>query len=227
MARLNVNPTRMVLTSLKKRLRTASRGRKLLKDKQDELIKRFIELAKENKALRDKVEEKIMGVYAGFQIAGAVMSKEVIAESLMYPKQRVKIGVGYENIISVVVPTLDFSYESADSSDIYPYGFAATSGELDAATKTLSEVFPYMLELAAIEKKTALLAEEIEKTRRRVNALEYVMIPNLQETIRYIRMKLEENERGNLARLMKLKDMMLQEAILEKQKATGKSVRGG
>lgn len=210
----------MVLTTLKRRLQTAARGHKLLKDKRDELMKRFIEIARENKALRDQVEERIMDVYTGFQAANAVMSKETLEESLMYPKQSVRIRVGYENIMSVVVPTLDFTYSSPDSADIYPYGFADTSGELDAATKNLSEIFPSLLELAAVEKKTALLAEEVEKTRRRVNALEYVVIPNLQETIKYIRMKLEENERGNRTRLMKLKDMMLKEAMLEKQKAT-------
>ena len=220
MARLNVNPTRMVLTSLKKRLKTATRGHKLLKDKRDELMKRFIDLARENKILRDKVEERIMNVYAGFTIANAVMSKEVLEESLMYPKQGVEIKVSYANIMSVVVPVLDFRYKNEDDSDIYPYGFANTSGELDGSVKSLFEIFPIMLQLAAMEKKTALLAEEIEKTRRRVNALEYIMIPQLQETIKYIRMKLDENERGNQTRLMKVKDMMLQQAILEKQAAT-------
>ena len=217
MARLNVNPNRMVLTELKRRLNTAIRGHKLLKDKRDELMKRFIELARENKSLRDSVEERIMDIYTGFSIAGAVMSKEVLEESLMYPKQSVELKVSYENIMSVIVPSISFVYKSADNADIYPYGFAYTSGELDGAVKSLAEVFPVMLELAAMEKKTALLAEEIEKTRRRVNALEYIMIPNLQETIRFIRMKLDENERGNQIRLMKVKDMMLKEAILEKQ----------
>jgi len=226
MARLNVNPTRMVLTSLKKRLKTATRGHKLLKDKRDELMKRFIDLARENKVLRDKVEERIMNVYAGFTIANAVMSKEILEESLMYPKQGVDLKVGYQNIMSVDVPVFDFRYKSSDESDIYPYGFANTSGELDGAIKSLVEVFPIMLELAAIEKKIALLAEEIEKTRRRVNALEYIMIPQLKETIKFIRMKLDENERGNQIRLMKVKDMILKEAILEKQEATKKALSG-
>jgi len=210
----------MVMTSLKKRLKTATRGHKLMKDKRDELMKRFIELARENKVLRDKVEERIMNVYAGFTIANAVMSKEILEEALMYPKQSVEVKVTYENIMSVDVPVLDFRYKSVDDSDIYPYGFANTSGELDGSIKSLSEIFPVMLELAAMEKKIALLAEEIEKTRRRVNALEYVMIPQLQETIKFIRMKLDENERGSQIRLMKVKDMMLKQAILEKQAAT-------
>ena len=219
MARLNVNPTRMALTQLKQRLKTAIRGHKLLKDKRDELMRRFLELARENKVLRDSVEERIMEIYTGFSIAAAVMSKEVLEESLMYPKQSVELKVGYENILSVVVPALEFSYKSADNADIYPYGFANTSGELDGAVKSLTEVFPIMLELAAMEKKAALMAEEIERTRRRVNALEYIMIPNLQETIRFIRMKLDENERGNQTRLMKVKDMMLKEVIQKKQAA--------
>ncbi|MCL2437162.1 MAG: V-type ATP synthase subunit D [Clostridiales bacterium] len=225
MARLNVNPTRMILTSLKKRLKTAVRGHKLMKDKRDELMKRFIDIARENKVLRDKVEEQIINVYAGFTIANAVMSKEVLEEALMYPKQSVEVKVSYANVMSVEVPVLDFRYKNADSSDIYPYGFANTSGELDGSIKNLSEVFPVMLELAAMEKKVALLAEEIEKTRRRVNALEYVMIPQLQETIKYIRMKLDENERGNQTRLMKVKDMMLKQAILEKQAVTEEALQ--
>ena len=220
MARLNVNPTRMVMTTLKKRLKTATRGHKLMKDKRDELMKRFIDFARENKVLRDKVEALIMDVYAGFTIANAVMSKEVMEEALMYPKQSVEVKVKYANIMSVDVPVLDFRYKTVDDSDIFPYGFASTSGELDGSIRSLSEVFPIMLELAAMEKKIALLAEEIEKTRRRVNALEYIMIPQLEETIRYIRMKLDENERGNQTRLMKVKDMMLKQAIAEKQAAT-------
>ena len=219
MARLHVNPTRMVLTQLKRRLKTATRGHKLMKDKRDELMKRFIVLARENKALRDKVEERIKDIYAGITIANAVMSKEILEESLMYPKQGVDATVRYQNVMSVNVPVFDYRYKSLDSADIYPYGFAGTSGELDGAIKILSEVFPTMLELAAVEKKAALLAEEIEKTRRRVNALENIVIPDLKETIKFIRMKLDENERGNQTRLMKVKDMMLEKVITEKQAA--------
>lgn len=222
MARLNVNPTRMVLSSLKKRLKTATRGHKLMKDKRDELMKRFIDLARENKVLRDKVEAQIVEVYGNFTIASAVMSSQILDEALMFPKQSVEVSVENENIMSVDVPVFDFKYTAEDDSNIYPYGFATTSGELDGAVKNLSEIFPTMLELAAMEKKAALLAVEIEKTRRRVNALEYVVIPQLQETIRYIKMKLDENERGNQTRLMKVKDMMLKEAILEKKAATEK-----
>jgi len=209
----------MVLTQLKKRLKTATRGHKLMKDKRDELIKRFIELALGNKALREGIEERIMDIYAGMTIANAVMHKEVLEESLMYPKQGVEVNVEYENIMSVKVPKFDFKYKSHDSADIYPYGFAGTSGELDGALKALADIFPVILELAATEKRIALLAEEIEKTRRRVNALEYIVIPNLQDTIRYIRMKLDENERGNQTRLIKVKDMIIEKSIIEKREA--------
>lgn len=216
MARLNVNPTRMVLTSLKKRLKVAIKGHKMLKDKRDELMKQFLELARENKKLREQVDEQLADVYSNFVIASAVMSQEVLDEALMYPKQGVSIEVGNKNVMSVNVPVFDFKTTTDDDANIYPYGFAGTSGELDSAIKNLSEVFPSLLKLAALEKEVQLLAAEIEKTRRRVNALEYVMIPQFEETIKYIQMKLDENERGNQIRLMKVKDMMIEEAILEK-----------
>ncbi|MGI6778385.1 MAG: V-type ATP synthase subunit D [Acetivibrionales bacterium] len=212
MAILRVNPTRMELTRLKKRLNVARRGHKLLKDKRDELMKQFLDLVRKNKELREKVEEMLMKVHSNFLIARAVMSSEILEESLMFPKQSISLDVSTKNVMSVDVPVFDFKSSSEDESNIYPYGFASTSGELDGAISTLLEVFPYMLELAQMEKSAQLLAEEIEKTRRRVNALEYVLIPQLTETIRYITMKLDENERGNLTRLMKVKDMMLEQA---------------
>jgi len=215
MAVMRVNPTRMELTRLKKRLKVARRGHKLLKDKRDELMKKFLDLVRRNKELREKVEEMLMKVHSNFLIARAVMSTEVLEEALMFPKQSVSLEVSSRNIMSVDVPVLDFKTSSDDPANIYPYGFASTSGELDGAISTLSEVLPYMLELAQMEKSAQLLAEEIEKTRRRVNALEYVMIPQLEETIKYITMKLDENERGNLTRLMKVKDMMIEQARRE------------
>lgn len=220
MARLNVNPTRMVLTSLKKRLKVAVKGHKMLKDKRDELMKQFLELARENKTLREQVEIQLADVYSNFIIASAVMSSQVLDEALMYPKQGVSIEVGKKNVMSVDVPVFNFKTTTDDTSNIYPYGFANTSGELDGAIANLSDIFPSMLRLAAIEKEVQLLAAEIEKTRRRVNALEYVMIPRFQETIKYIQMKLDENERGNQTRLMKVKDLMLKAAIEEKQEKT-------
>ncbi|HHU31758.1 MAG: V-type ATP synthase subunit D [Zhaonellaceae bacterium] len=212
MAVMRVNPTRMELTRLKKRLAVARRGHKLLKDKRDEMMKKFLELVRSNKELREKVEKMLMEAHASFLIARAVLSTEVLEEALMLPKESVSLEVSTENIMSVDVPVLDYKTKNNDSGDIFPYGFISTSGELDGAIATLSEVLPHMLELARKEKAAQLLAQEIEKTRRRVNALEYVMIPQLTETIKYITMKLDETERGNLTRLMKVKDMMLEQA---------------
>lgn len=212
MARLNVNPTRMVLTGLKKRLQTARRGHKLLKDKRDELMKKFLEIVRENKVLREEVEEKLKLVHSRFVMARAVMSSEIVEEALMFPKVEVSLKTSTRNIMSVDVPVLEFTAEISTDGDIYPYGFANTTAELDEAISTLSEVTPKLLKLAEIEKSAQLLADEIERTRRRVNALEYVLIPNLEETIKYIVMKLDENERSNLTRLMKVKDMMLEQA---------------
>ena len=219
MERLNVNPTRMMLTTLKKKLATATRGHKLMKDKRDELMKGFLELARENKELRGRVEAALAEVYESFSVASAVMSHEVLEEALMFPKQGVELSVGGKNVMSVDVPVFDFKTTADDQTDIFPYGYAGTSGELDSASRSMAEVFPIMLELAAKEKEAAMLAAELERTRRRVNALEYVKIPQLQMTIRYIVMKLDENERGNQTRLMKVKDMILAEAIEEKRAA--------
>lgn len=219
MARMNVNPTRMELTRLKLRLKTASRGHKLLKDKRDELMKQFLELVRENRDLRRKVEESLLRYHNSFTVASAIMSPDMLEEALLYPKQSVSLELSYHNIMSVNVPRYQFKTKSDDPSEIYPYGFAMTSGELDDALFALSGVMMDLLRLAEVEKSAQLLAQEIEKTRRRVNALEYVMIPQLQETIKYISMKLEENERGNITRLMKVKEMILVENLAEKQAA--------
>lgn len=222
--RMNVNPTRMMLTSLKKRLKTATRGHKLMKDKRDELMKEFLELARENGRLRQEVEQNLANVYKSFSVASAIMSQEVMEESLMFPKQGVNLEVSNKNIMSVDVPVFSFKTTAEDPANIFPYGYARTSGELDTAISGLSDIFPMLLDLAAKEKETALLAAELEKTRRRVNALEYVMIPQLQATIKYIQMKLDENERGNQTRLMKVKDMMLQEAIEQKREHDAEAI---
>jgi len=212
MAVMNVNPTRMELTRLKRRLIVAKRGHKLLKDKRDELMKKFLELVKKNKELREKVDKMLGEVHLSFLVARSVMSSEMLEEALMFPKQNVSLDVSAQNIMSVKVPVFNFATEGSKNGDIYPYGFAATSGDLDNAITALSEVTPYLLELAQVEKTVQLLADEIERTRRRVNALEYVLIPQLNETIKHITMKLDENERGNLTRLMKVKDMMIEQA---------------
>lgn len=209
MTAMNVNPTRMELKRLKTRLTTARRGHKLLKDKRDELMKRFLDIVRENLALRREVEEALISANRGFTVAEAVMSSQMLEQSLMCPTRHVEVDVSYNNIMSVEVPVYKFT--ESDGRAIYPYGYATTSGELDDAVDNMASVMPKLLKLAETEKSAQLLAQEIEKTRRRVNALEYVMIPQLSETIREITMKLEENERGNLTRLMKVKDMMIKE----------------
>lgn len=209
MARLNVNPTRMEMSKLKKRLSTATRGHKLLKDKQDELMRQFINLVKYNNELRKSVEAELQGALKDFVMARAVMSSEFLEEAVAYPKESISVEVGAKNIMSVNVPEMKFHRQlEGDEGSIFPYGFANTSSELDDSISKLYSILPKLLELAEIEKSTQLMADEIEKTRRRVNALEYMTIPSLQETIKYIRMKLDENERGALTRLMKVKDML-------------------
>lgn len=211
MAIMRVNPTRMELTRLKKRLRVARRGHKLLKDKRDEMMKQFLELVSKNRKLRETVEDDLMKVHKSFLVARAVMSSEYLEEALMLPKTSAYIDVDYKNVMSVEVPV--FKEKAAlNSHDGFDYGFAFTSGELDAAVEVLNQVKPRLIELAQNEKAAQLLAVEIEKTRRRVNALEYVLIPQLTDTIKYITMKLDENERSNLSRLMKVKDMMIEQA---------------
>lgn len=208
---LKVNPTRMELTKLKKRLLTARRGHKLLKDKRDEMVKQFLDLVKKNRILRTEVEKQLMKIHGSFSIAAAVMSSQAVEESLIYPKQGIELEAFTKNIMSVNVPIFEYKMKNQES-DIYPYGFAFTSGELDTAVGGLSIILPKLVELAQTEKSVMLLSQEIEKTRRRVNALEHVLIPQLKDTVKYIIMKLDENERGNLTRLMKVKDMMLEQA---------------
>ena len=210
MAVINVNPTRMELTNMKKKLVTARRGHKLLKDKRDELMRQFLELVKENKELRIKVEQGIVNANKGMALACSTMSDEALSVALMMPSQKMNVEVKQKNIMSVMVPEFAAKYKTADTADVYSYGFAFTSGDLDGAVKSLADIMPDMLRLAQVEKTCQLLSCEIEKTRRRVNALEHVMIPRYEETIKFIMMKLDENDRSTTTRLMKIKDMMLQ-----------------
>jgi len=213
MAKLNVNPTRMEMSNLKKRLATAKRGHKLLKDKQDELMRRFIELIKQNKSLRMEVEKELQDSFKDFLIARAVMSPEMLEEAVAYPKESITVDIKKKNVMSVYVPVMNFIRKlEGDEGSIYPYGFAQTSSELDDAIAKLYGIMSKLLELAEVEKACQLMADEIEKTRRRVNALEYRTIPDLVETIRFIRMKLDENERSTITRLMKVKDIISKEA---------------
>ena len=217
MASTAITPTRMVLNQLKGRLKTARRGHKLLKDKRDELMRQFMDVVKLNKQLRLKVEEGLTAAFSSLQVASAIMSPEMLEQALMYPRQSVELGMEFKNIMSVNVPRYSFHTKNNDPSEIYPYGFAQTSGELDDALDKMARVFEDMLELAQVEKTMQLLAEESEKTRRRVNALEYVMIPELEGNIKYISMKLEENENSTKVRLLKVKEMVLQDAHNYKQ----------
>lgn len=202
----------MELTNLKRKLVTARRGHKLLKDKRDELMRRFLDLVRENKKLRIEVEEGIKQANAAMSVARCVMSDKALDAALMLPTQEMSLEVGEKNVMSVMIPVFDVRFKTADENDIYSYGFAETSGDLDTAVKALSDIMPKMIRLAEIEKSCRLMADEIEKTRRRVNALEHVMIPQYEETIKYISMKLDENERSTTTRLMKVKDMMLEQA---------------
>ena len=210
--RLQVNPTRMELSRLKKKLNTATRGHKLLKDKRDELMRQFLDRVRENMALRQKVEQGLKAANQEFMLARASMQDAALNTALLAPKQRVSLECEVENVMSVEVPKFTFHTRTPQQGDMFSYGFAFTSGDLDGAVEALAAVFPAMLRLAESEKACQLMAAEIEKTRRRVNALEHVMIPQLQETIHYISMKLDENERSTQVRLMKVKDMMLQAA---------------
>lgn len=202
----------MELSNLKRKRNTARKGHKLLKDKRDELMRQFLDLVRENKELRRRVEEGILEANRHMAVARSVMQNETLDVALMIPKQEMHLEIEEKNVMSVNIPVYHTKLKTADAGDIFPYGYAFTSCDLDAAVQALSDIMPLMLRLAEVEKSCQLMAEEIEKTRRRVNALEHVMIPQYDETIKYITMKLDENERSTTTRLMKVKDMMLAEA---------------
>lgn len=210
MTRLNVTPTRMNLNTLKKRLATSKRGYKLLKDKQDELMRQFLEKIRENKRLREEVEADLKDSSKGFLMASSFMSPEFLEEAVSFPTQKIGVDIKVKNVMSVRIPQMEFKiYKGGnENASMYPYGLAQTSADLDLAIKGLNKVMDKLLTLAELEKSTQLMADEIEGTRRRVNALEYRTIPDLEETIKYIRAKLEENERATISRLMKVKDII-------------------
>ncbi len=223
MAGTHVNPTRMELTRLKKRLVTARRGHKLLKDKRDELMRQFLETVREVRQLRRQVEKALLEANRHMSVARALMNDEAMAVSMLYHKQEMSLDVGEKNIMSVRVPLFDVKYKTADPGDIYSYGFAFTSSELDEAVLALSDLTVPLLRLAEKEKACNLMALEIEKTRRRVNALEHVMIPGYLENIRFITMKLDETERSSITRLMKVKDMMIEKTMEARRLADERS----
>lgn len=212
MALLKVTPTRMNLSTLKTRLATSTRGHKLLKDKQDELMRRFIETVRHNKTLREEVEEELSKSFKDFLLASALMSPEMLKEAVSMPTQETFVDITKKNVMSVEIPIMEFETKKlTEGGSIYPYGFTETTADLDMAVEKLNRVMSKLLELAQVEKSAQLMADEIEKTRRRVNALEYRTIPDLEETIKFIRQKLDENERANITRLMKVKDIISKE----------------
>jgi V/A-type H+-transporting ATPase subunit D len=204
---IRVNPTRMELLRLKKRQKVAIRGHKLLKDKFDELMKSFMKLVEENRRLREAVEAELTAATQGFMMARALMSREALEVAIALPKVQAKLTASTKNMMSIEAPVFGLK-DKETAGGIYPYGFAQTSAELDQAIRKLSASLESLIQLAAVEKTVELLAAEIEKTRRRVNALEYVLIPQLNAAIKFITMKLDENERSNLTRLMKIKDLV-------------------
>ena len=217
MAELRVNPTRMEMKRIQTRYQTARKGHKLLKDKRDELMKQFLDVVREDKLLRERVEEALGKVYQSFTVASAVSSPKMLEEALICPKKEGELSVEYKNIMSVTVPEFHLRVHAEGGSDSYNYGLVFTSGELDSSLRELNDILEDLIRLAELEKTAQLLAEEIERTRRRVNALEYILMPQYLETIKTIKMKLDENERGNTTRLMKVKDMMLQAQLTQKQ----------
>ncbi len=205
-SKLKVNPTRMELRRLKDRKKTAVRGHKLLKDKSDEMIRQFIGYAKENMRLRLEVEQELSNALAEFMLAKSVSQDGVIWEALSMPAIGMELEIGTKNIMSVNVPSIGI--KKSESTSLYPYSFASVTSELDKSISTISVLAEKLIKLAEVEKTCNMLATEIEKNRRRVNALEYIMIPQTEEAIHDITMKLDENERGNIVRLMKVKTML-------------------
>ncbi len=216
MPELRVNPTRMEMKKVQARYQTARKGHKLLKDKRDELMKQFLDVVREDKELRTRVEAALSEVYRGFSVASAVSSPKMLQEALICPKKECELVVDYKNLMSVTVPVFQARILAEGNSDSYNYGLAFTSGELDSSLRALSGIMEDLIRMAELEKTAQLLAEEIERTRRRVNALEHILMPQYLATVKSIKMKLDENERGNTTRLMKVKDMMLQAQMQQK-----------
>ena len=215
MAILNVNPTRMELSRLRKRLGTATRGHKLLKDKQDELVRQFILLVKKNQELRKKMDSSLQKGMKEYVLASSVIPDHVLEEAFSIPFNKVSLDVQTKSIMNTEVPVLNTMYQEDSDVDDFSYGFVSTTSELDLSLDYLDSILPLMLQLAEIEKTCQLIAKEIETTKRRVNALEYLTIPNLTETIAHIENTLDENERGNVPRLMKVIDILEMEDEFE------------
>lgn len=213
MAQKQINPTRMEQKKLLAKYNTARKGHKLLKDKRDELMRQFLDIVREDKDIRKKVEKSLASAYGSFTVASAVSDPKMLEEALISPKKQAELTVDYKNMMSVTVPKFTMDINEASSGDTCNYGFAFTSGELDSSVNELGDILEDLLRMAELEKTAQLLAQEIERTRRRVNALEYILIPEYLASIKTIKMKLDENERGNTTRLMKVKDMMIKSQI--------------
>lgn len=201
---IRVNATRMELLKLKNRLKMAKRGHKLLKDKRDELMREFLVLVHQNKSLREEVEERMREFYKQVALAFASTGPDAWASALSLPEADLVVRLDQKSTMNLRLPELSHRFEG----EIFPYGFAQTSGDLDNAILVLAQTVPALLRLAAVEKGVELLSLEIEKTRRRVNALEYVLIPELEAKSAQITMRLSELERSSISRLMKVKDIV-------------------
>ena len=205
MAVMRVNPTRMELKRLKERLKTAVRGHKLLKDKTDEMVRRFVVIAKQNKDLREQVEAELGDALRTFMFAKAMTETVVAEEALMMPARVVSLSCSKKTLMNVPIPVIEISEKG---KDIYPYSFLTVTSEMDSSVSVMNQLLTKLIKLAEVEKTTNMLADEIEKNKRRVNALENVLIPQTKETIKYIKMKLDENERASIVRLMKVKTII-------------------
>lgn len=201
MSKLDVKPTRMELLKLKTQLKSAVRGHKLLKDKQDGLMQQFMEIIREAKTIRRDIEEKLGKAFKSFLFGSAKTMPKMLESALTFNSTKLSLDVQTKNVMSVHIPFFKQHLEG----DVLSYGFNQTSCELDASLKAFQEVLPDLIKLAQIEKQAERLAEETEKTRRRVNALEHNRIPSLKETIKFISMKLEEGERSAIVGVMMIK----------------------
>jgi len=202
--KLNVNPTRMELLKLKRKIKTAERGHKLLKEKRDGLMKQFMAIIREAKSVREKIEQSLGDAFSRFLLATGDLPQQALHEALGWPSKKISLEAETKNVMSVHIPQFTYTEEG----DHFCYSLVSTPADIDDALETFSQTVKDMVQLAEIEHSARLLAVEIEKTRRRVNALEHVFIPQMQETIKYISAKLTEQERGALVTLMKVRDLI-------------------